>query len=223
MNGETPSSGRRVGCIPAAVAWVLLVVLAPFAAVVRSWRRLRRGTLARVRWAVEAGEPLAVVDLTVDVPSAMANRARRNLVDAVVRVAEELRRPDDLYNLIWREATGSEAILDAVGPRPQELAQRLDTALSHWGFDRRTQLWVTLPRGVYLGELVDPLVFDPEAEGAAAELFGRSVPRWAMEVSFARGSPSTVYRLRLHVPGEAAGAVEDILSRLRERLGAHAA
>jgi len=218
MQRKEPDPGRTAGCVSMAGAWVLLILLAPFAAAASSWRRLRRGAAPRVGWVTGTDGRLATIDLRVDIPSATAARARRDLVDAVVRIAEKLRRPDDVYNMIWREAGESAASLTAVGPKPHELAEELDTSLSHRVFDRRTQLWMTLPRGVFLAELVDPLDFEPEADDAATELFGRLAPRWAMEISYARSSPSTLYRVIFHVPEEASGAVCAILERFRARL-----
>jgi len=206
------------GCAVAILAWPLLVVMAPFAALVRWWQRRRRGTGTRVEWNLEDGAPLTVADLRADVPSTLTARARRHLVDAVVRLAEKLHDPGEGFALVWREAGSVETELVAVGRRPQELGQRLDTALSHRGFDRRTQLWLTLPAGAYLAEYVDPLVFDPEVEGAVKELLGHTDPLWAMEITFARGSPSTLYRIRFHVPARAREVVTGVLTGLRERL-----
>ncbi len=220
MNVASPKTGGKPGCLPAAAAWTALVVLAPIVALVQWWRRFRRGGEARVRRRINGGQPLAVVDLTVDVPASSAGRARRELVDALVRLAEHLRRPDDLYHLVWRPAGESEPRLVAVSPAPQGLAQRLDTALSHRSYERRTQLWLTLPVGAHLAGLLDPLSFDPEHEGAAAVLIERTGPRWALELSFARGTPAVLYRLRLHVPDGEIATVEAILSRYERRLAA---
>ena len=216
-DGERDPRGGP-GCLAAALASAGLVVLAPFVALVRWWRRVRRGTGAVVRWRSERGTPFAVLDVTVDVPAEAEIRARRGLVDALVRVAEHLRRPDDLYDLVWREAGETESSLVAVGPTLQGLGQRLDIALAHRGSERRTQLWLTLPRGTHLAELVDPFDFDPEAEGAAVTLLRRAAPRWAMELSFARAVPSVLYRLRLHVPAGEVRRVEEILVRYRRQM-----
>jgi len=218
MSWEEPGARGKPGCLAAAAASVALLVLAPFVALVRWWRRLRRGPEALVRWRTGHGRPFATIDVTVDVPLDAAARARRELVDALVRLAEHLRRPDDLYHLLWREAGEEETGMVAVGPTPQGLAQRLDTSLSHRSYERRTQLWLTLPSDTRLAELVDPWQFDPEAGGAAVELLRRIDPRWAMESSFARGTTSVVYRLRLHLPPEAAEKTGEILTRLLKQL-----
>lgn len=219
----SPDGRGRPGCLWTAAASVALIVLAPFAALVHWWRRLRRGSEALVRWTVEESRPLAVIDLSVDVPAAGADRARRGLVDALVRLAERLRQPDDLYHLLWRAPGERETNLVAVGPTPQGLAERLDTALSHRSYERRTQLWLTLGGEVRLGEEVDPLRFDPEREGAPAGLVQRIGPRWAAELSFGRAMPSVLYRARLHVPAEAIERIEAVFSRYAQRLGAEGA
>lgn len=219
---ERPGAPGKPGCLPAAAASVGLVVLAPFAAVVQWWRRLRRGRQVRLRWRVNGGQPLAVVDLAVDVPASSAGRVRRELVDMVVRLAEHLRRPDDLYHLVWRPTGESEPRLVAVGPTPQGLAQRLDTALSHRSYERRTQLWLTLPAGAHLAEVVDRSSFDPEQDGAATSLLRDAVPRWAMELSFALSTSSALFRLRLHVPIGELRTIEGILARYQTRFTAAA-
>ncbi len=222
--GRPLSPGRplrqRGGCLRVALGSVLLVMLAPAAALVRWWRRRRRGNDVKVWRREPERATLAGLELTVDAPLAREVEARTALIDALVRVAEELRRPDDVYHLVFRRPSEPEADLVAIGPQPQELAQRLSIVFSHRASQACTQLWLTLPRGVHLAEVVDPVAFDPEQSVAAADLMLTASPRWAMVSSFARTGPSVVYRVRLHMSPPEVDAVNPILARLSEVLSA---
>jgi len=97
-----------------------LIVISPFALVIRSWRAWRRGD--KVRSTLETRPLVSTtgarhrIDLTLDVPAAVEPGFRRRLTDAVVRVAEALRRPDDVYNIIYRHPADPEPVVLAVGP-----------------------------------------------------------------------------------------------------------
>lgn len=211
---------RGGGCLRVAVGSVLLVILAPPAALVRWWRRRRRGDDVRVARRDLGGTPLLVLELRLDAPTSREVEARTALIDALVRLAEELRSPNDVYHLVFRRPAEPESDLVGIGPQPQELAQRLGIVLSHRSSAGRTQLWLTLPRSVHLAEVVDPVAFDPDRRGAPADLILEAHPRWAMISSFARIGPSVVYRLQLHLPRPAADAVGAIVDRLSAALSA---
>ncbi len=89
---------------------------------------------------------LARIDTTADVPSAAVEAFRRRLTETVVRVAEALRRPDDVYHLLARDPSAEETDVLPVGPQIQELAERLHLVLGRPPMAGRTAVWMALPR-----------------------------------------------------------------------------
>ena len=217
--GPTAQPGTTAGCLRSAIGLVGLVALAPFAIAVRGLRAWRRGPglrLERTRGdlAVGDGPPLARVDTTADVPSAAVEAFRRRLTETVVRVAEVLRRPDDVYHLLARDPSAEETDVLPVGPQIQELAERLHLVLGRPPMAGRTAVWMALPRSRRVAEFVDPFDYDPEAAGEPERLLAGSGMRWGMATGFAPSGPSVVFRIVLYVPSESAPAVEAVLEKV---------
>lgn len=221
MTGATDSTaqpGTRAGCLRSAIGLVGLVVLAPFAIAVRGFRAWRRGPglrLERTRGdlAVGDGSPLARIDTTADVPSSRVEAFRRRLTETVVRVAEVLRRPDDVYHLLSRDPSAEETDVLPVGPQIQELAERLHLVLGHPPMAGRTAVWMALPRSRRVADVVDPFGYDPEAAGEPERLLAGSGIRWGMATGFAPSGPSVVFRIVLYVPADAASTIEGVLEK----------
>ena len=218
--GTSPTAqpGTMAGCLRSAIGLVGLVALAPFAIAVRGLRAWRRGTGLRLECtrgelAVGDGPPLARIDTTADVPSAAVEAFRRRLTETVVRVAEVLRRPDDVYHLLAREPSAEETDVLPVGPQIQELAERLHLVLGRPPMAGRTVVWMALPRSRRVAEVVDPFDYDPEAAGEPERLLAGSGMRWGMASGFAPRGPSVAFRFVLYVPSESAPAVEAVLEK----------
>jgi hypothetical protein len=214
----TAQPGTMAGCLRSAIGLAGLVVLAPFAIVVRSLRAWRRGPGLRLECrrgelAVGDGPPLARIDTTADVPSAAVEAFRRRLTETVVRVAEALRRPDDVYHLLARDPSAEETDVLPVGPQIQELAERLHLVLGRPPMAGRTAVWMALPRSRRVAEFVDPFDYDPEAAGEPERLLAGSGMRWGMATGFAPGGPSVVFRIVLYVPADAAPTIEGLLEK----------
>jgi hypothetical protein len=194
---------------------VALIVISPFALVIRSWRAWRRGDEVRstleTRPLVSTTGARHRIDLTLDVPAAVEPGFRRRLTDAVVRVAEALRRPDDVYNIIYRHPADPEPVVLAVGPQLQELGERFLLVLSQGALSGRTVVWLTLGRDHALSEVLDPVACDPEAEGEPEALLASPAARWSMATEWARVGPSLVIRLILVVPTDAENRVKALL------------
>lgn len=212
---EWPSEGSP-GCIPAIFASVILVVVAPFAMLVQSWRTWRRGSDLRLD--IEVGDcsrpGFARVDATWDVPRPHQSGFRRRLTDGAVRVAEALRSADDVYHLVYRLPTDPEPMTLPVGPLLQEFGERFFLVLGQGALEGRTAVWLTLPRGRALAEILDPSNYDPEVEGEPDGLLEHEGARWSMASEWAMVGPSLVVRLILMVPADRAGRVRDLLSRV---------
>lgn len=205
--GNLQPPGRSKGCLVTLAGTIALVVMAIPVSLVRWWRARRRGddlrtSLEAQPFPIEEGRADRKFDLTVDVPRALERGFHRDLTDAVVRVAEELRLPDDVYHLVYRLPWEDEPFVMVVGPQIQELGERFSLALSQGALEGRTALWLTLGRGRRLAEVVDPIHYDPEAEGEPEALLASSRPRWAMATSWARSGPSLLVRMILVVPQE---------------------
>ena len=210
------------GCLRSAAGLVGLVVLAPLALAVRGFRKSRRGSAVRVErtrapFPAGADGPLARIDTTADVPCAAVAAFRRRLTEAVTRVAETLRRPDDVYHLLLREPGVDETTVLPVGPLIQELGERLHLVLARGPMAGRTAVWMALERSRRVVDIVDPFGYDPEAAGEPERLLARSGMRWGMATGFAARGPSVLFRVVLYVPAESAPTVEALLD---EGLGA---
>ncbi len=213
-----PSSVPR-GCLAVGAGALALIVIAPFALVIRRWRAWRRGgevrsTLETRRFASTADGDRCRIDLTLDVPAPAEPGFRRRLTDTVVRAAEALRRPDDVYNVLYRLPSDPEPVVLPVGPQLQELGERFSLVLSQGALAGRTVVWLTLGRDSALAGLVDPLNYDPEAEGEPDALLAAPAARWSMATEWARVGPSLVIRLILVVPANAESQVKTLLGSL---------
>jgi len=190
--------------------------MSPVVFAVRAFQRWRRGNRAYVISRTEAaGGGRAVVDLEVDAPVATAGEIRVRVVDTVVRIAEALRSPDDVYHQVCRQPGLDETTVLPVGPLLQELGDRLSTALGHGPLAGRTVAWLTLPRSVAPAVLVDPLEYDPEGGGEPHGLMQRGEIRWGFATTFVRAGPSVAYRVLFFVPEDAVPKIETLLQRLQ--------
>jgi len=208
------------GCLGSVAGLAALAVMSPFVLIVRSWRRWRRGddvrmTLAVSGWPERERGTQRRIDAAVDVPLGAESDFRRRLTDAVVRIAEALRRPDDAYNVIYRMPLDEEAVVLPVGPQVQELGERFFLVLNQGSLVGRTVVWLTLGRGTALSRVADPLTSDPEAAGEPDRLLASSGARWAMATEWARVGPSLVVRIVLVVPSTSSEAVCDRLRALQ--------
>ena len=193
-----------------------VAVLAPFAALIRIVRGWVRGDAIRFRRErsnVDSGT--VRVDVHLDLPSDRELSYHRCLTDTVVRIAENLHRPGDVYHLIARERGEPEAVLLPVGPQLQELGERFHLVLSQEALRSTTCVWLTLGPEVSVVDILDPLEFDPEAEGEPEALMRRSGMRWGMASSVVERRASVVVRIALFVPAGSLAAVESLLDRLR--------
>ena len=86
----------------------------------------------------------------MDVPLQDESSFRRRVTDAVVRIAEALRQPDDVYNLVYRMPLDEEAVVLPVGPQLQELGERFFLTLNQGVVAGRTMVWLTLGRDTAL-------------------------------------------------------------------------
>jgi len=216
FHGEPWRSGPSRGCLAAGAGFLTLIVISPFALVIRSWRAWRRGgevrsTLETRPFASASDDGRCRIDLTLDVPAPAEPDFRRRLTDAVVRVAEALRRPDDVYTIIYRHPADPEPVALPVGPQLQELGERFSLVLSQGALSGRTVVWLTLGRDRALSEVVDPTACDPEAEGEPDTLLASAAARWSMATEWARVGPSLVIRLILVVPPDAENRVKALL------------
>ena len=216
---EVPRSESR-GCLGVLAAVVTLALVSPFVIVVQRWRRWRRGNALRsaieVRpFTTTAGVERRWVDLTLDVPASVEPGFRRRCTEAVVRVADTLRRPDDVYNVIYHRPGDAESVVLPVGPQLQELGERFFLVLSQSALSARTTVWLTLGRDVLLSDVVDPMTCDPEAEGEPEGILASADARWSMATEWARVGPSLVIRLIIVVPTDSVDRVAAILKGVR--------
>jgi hypothetical protein len=199
---------------------VVLVLLAPFAFVIRWWRRWRRG--GDTRCAVDSQAVAAATDrarrrfdLTLDHPEPVPRDVHRRTTAVVVRIADVLRRPGDTYHAVYRLPTDPEPYLVPVGPQLQELGERFLLTLSQGALAGRTVVWMTLDSAVAPAEVADPTTCNPENRNETDALLMSPAVRWSMASSWARVGPSWVLRLILVVPEPSAEGVEALLARLR--------
>lgn len=204
------------------VGFAALALLAPFAVVARKLAQWRRGSKLHLGW-TEAplrnaeGEPVNRFDVEADVPHDRGNAFRTALTDTVVRLAESMRRPDDIYHFAVRYAELGETTTLAIGPQLQELGERVALVLTQDALEGRTVVWLTLPRQRAVADVLDPFEYDPEASGEPERLLTRPEVRWGMATSRLWAGPSVVHRILLYIPDSDRAAVEHLLKRLREK------
>lgn len=199
---------------------LVLALLSPFVLVVRSWRAWRRGSDLRTRSDVERistsrGVELQRIGLQFDVPEAAEPGFRPRLTDTIVRVAETLRAPDDVYHLVYRLPWDEEPVLLPIGPQPQELGERFSLVQSQGAMAGRTAVWLTLGREHALSEVVDPITYDPEADGEPERLLRHPELRWSMATEWARVGPSLLLRLIVMIPADETDRARILLDSLR--------
>jgi len=207
--------GQRHGCLAGIGGFIGIVLLAPVALVIRvirGWKRGRSTLVDRADSAFDGG--LTRIDLRVDLASAGVNPFRATLTDVVVRIAETLRQPDDIYHLIFRDVAADETVVLPVGPQLQELGDRFNLVFSQASMAGRTAVWLTLGRGSRVVDVVEPSEYDPEADGEPEGFLARSAMRWGMATTFASDNVSTLFRVVLFVPSESLPSVNTILARL---------
>ena len=220
---DSADAGRSTasqGCLATGAGAAALAALAPFVLAVQGWKKWRRGPEVRATIDIEpltnsAGADLRRIDLSFDVPQPAEPGFRRRLTDAVVRVAEVLRLSDDVYHLVYRLPWDEEPVANPVGPKVQELGERFALVQSQGVMAGRTVVWLTLGRDRALAEVVDPVAYNPEADGEPEGLLTHRDVRWSMATEWARVGPSLVFRLVLVVPANQADDVHDRLNAVR--------
>ena len=214
--------GQRSGCLRSPVGLLALVTMAPPAAIWKWWQRRRRGADVRCHiWSGHdvGGGALLCHELAIDAPSGRESGVQRALTDSLVRVAEELRQPDDVYHLLTREA-GEDATGVAVGARVQALGERFALALTRSALAERTQVWLTLPANLHLSQAVDLERCDPDGDREPDAIVASARARWAVATSFAPRGPSSLFRLRFYLPPATKERAGVILSQLERALTA---
>ena len=216
---DTDRSTPSWGCLATGAGAAALAALAPFVLAVRSWKKWRRGPEIRATIEIEplttsAGADLRSIDLSLNVPQPAEPGFRRRLTDAVVRVAEVLRAPDDVYHLVYRLPWDEEPVLIPVGPQLQELGERFALVQSQGAMAGRTAVWLTLGRDCAPAEVVDPVAYNPEADGEPEGLLTHPDLRWSMATEWAQVGPSLVFRLVLVFPATAENRVKTLLGSL---------
>jgi hypothetical protein len=153
-------------------------------------------------------------ELAMDVPTPAEPGFQRRLADTVIRVAEALRRGDDVYHLVYRLPWDEESTAIPVGPQIQELGERFSLVQSQGAMIGRTAVWLTLGRDLALAEVIDPVTFDPEIDGEPDAVLNRPEVRWAMATAWVRRGPSLDIRVVFVVPADSASRIADLLDKL---------
>jgi hypothetical protein len=221
MAGVDAAGRRGPGCLAGAFRLAALSVLGPLVAARRWWSARARGTRAEASFeerTVPGREDFTRLDLEVDVPADRERAARRELTELVVRLAEVLEGGNEVYHLLYRCPWEAETELKAVGPRLQALGDRLHQHLGRGELERTTSVWLALPRGLYLGTLLDPEAYDPGAEGEPDGLFARLPCRWGFGAAWMRREASVLFRFAFYVPEAGRSAARDLLGAARDRL-----
>ncbi|MCU0233947.1 MAG: hypothetical protein MUE90_07955 [Thermoanaerobaculales bacterium] len=210
--GSTLGGPGPRGCLASVAGALVLAVIAPAVVALRRWQAWRRGSGLRLEVAssTPAGGGRRRLELGYDVPAAAAPAFRRRLTDAVVRVAELLRRPDDVYHLVHRQAGDEEAVALPLGPRLQALGERLHLLLSRGSTAGRTVLCLVLGRERSLAEIVDPVSCDPEDEAERERLLA-AADHWALASAWVVAGPSLLVRIVLVVPAADEDGVLEIM------------
>jgi hypothetical protein len=159
-----------------------------------------------------------IFDIALDSPEIRVRFVHRELTETMVRLAEALRTQDEAYHLVYRVPTEPESVALPIGPSIQALGDRFQIALGQHDLEGRTVVWLALPPGIHIAEVVDPFAYDPAADGEPHRLM-RSVPAaWAVAIARGRGPASEITRLLMLVPEDRSTSVESLLDSLRTQL-----
>ncbi len=191
-------------------------MLAPVAALYRSWTRWRRGPEVVVTSHIEAFERSEAgwtrVVASVDFPHSLDGG--HLITRSVVRIAENLGGDGEVFHLVHREPGRQETIVVPLGSTINDLAERLVLSCRRSILDGKTLVWPALPRGRHLGEFIDPVTYDPEALGEPEHLLQTAPITWALVLRRHRGAASTVFEMAFIVPDRQAECVETVVTRL---------
>jgi len=212
---EDVATGRG-GCLRVLLAAPALAVLAPMAALFRSWARWRRGSSIVVNSNIapfERGEARwAKISTSIDIPHSIAGVVL--ITRCVVRIAEDLGSGGEVFHLVHREPGQDETIAVPLGSSVNDLAERFFLSCGRSVLERRILVWPTLARGHHLGEFIDPVAYDPEAPGEP-EAALRSAPiTWAMILKRHSCTASTIFQMNFIVPEQQAEKVEATVKRI---------
>ena len=210
-----PFATPKRGCLGAAVGAVVLVVLAPWVAAIRWWRRVRRGRKQRLSIEQSAsGAGRTRFDLKLDLPAPVAPADHRRITNAVVRAAEVLATGCGSYVAFYRRGGDSEATLQAIGPRMQELGERFMLLLTQGPLNGRNVVWMALDPTTAASDVIDPLALDPEDAATLEKLVGHARARWTMACTWSHDGPSWLLQLIVVVPSSVAPQVRERLDRV---------
>jgi hypothetical protein len=185
----------RRGCV-ALVAVPLLTVAAPVVALLRRSGVRRRGDklLVAVR-RVSFGD-LVRLRCELDIPLRRLAAVARAVSGAVAEGASRIGRTVGCVGIVH----GEEPILVALAPTRDVVAARVLAALGSGEAHRRPELWLTLPAGVYLGEVVDPYAPFEAEEGTVLRMLRERGVGHALRVEVLAAPAGTRIVLTLYAP-----------------------
>lgn len=197
------------GCWRTALALPALILLAPAAAALRTVARWRRGAEARVEVRTTSGGR----EVAVDLPAGFDRP--RLLTEFVARIAGRLATPGLTYALAHTDRATGESVATPFGASVQALADRFHRAGRQYDLEGCTVWWFALPRGVHLGE-----VLDPETGGARLCRAGSQATgcHWWLASVRETGVASCRWRLEFCGGDALPAAVDDAVAWLREAL-----
>jgi len=155
-----PSLGLRRGCLVLA-SLPILAVTAPIVALKRNAAVRRRGERLLVALSRASFGELGRVRCELDVPGRRLAEVAEGLSGVVAEAAAALALTVGCVGIVPEE----EPVLVALAPLRDLVAGRVRWALGAGDAHRFPQLWVTLPSGTYLAQVVDPYVPFPVDEG----------------------------------------------------------
>jgi hypothetical protein len=130
----------------------LLAVAAPAVALMRRVALRRRGDTLHASIRRTTLGALAFLRCELDVPLRRLAEVSDAISGLVAEGASLLGRTVGCIGIV----PGEEPVLVALAPRRDTIAARVRTLLASGEAHRRPELWVALPPGVYLAEVVDP-------------------------------------------------------------------
>ena len=155
-----PSLGPRRGCV-AIASLPLLAVTAPIVALRRNAAVRRRGERLPVILSRASFGELARVRCELDVPGGRLAEIAEALSGVVAEAAATLALTVGCVGIV----PGEEPVLVALAPQRDLVAGRVRWALTAGDAHRFPQLWLALPPGTYLAQVVDPYAPFSAGEG----------------------------------------------------------
>jgi hypothetical protein len=181
------------GCV-ALIAFPLLACAAPVVA----WRRRaavrRRGNELTVKVTRGCAAGVSQLRCEIGAPAHRLGEVATAIGGAVAECAHAVGRTVGCVGIV----SGEEPVLVALAPARDIVAERVRETLERGQAHRRPELWLTLPAGRYLAQVIDPYAPFSGDHATVSALVGSGAAEQALRADLAGNGVALTFTLTLH-------------------------